>query len=289
MKFRLIFTLILGLSISVLSCNNKDNSSDLNIVFLHHSTGEIIWNGAPPNIIQRVAKKISDRFENVISKNAMLPSLISKHNKENSTHYSIKAIEFPKIKPYGWNNNPYDYYNIWVKHAGKEPYLKEPTLEILTEEYQVIIFKHCFPVSNIQADKDSSDINSNYRSLTNYQLQYLALREKMNSFPETKFILFTGAAQVRSNIKVDEAERAKEFFNWVINEWDIQNDNVYVWDLYELETEGGLYLKDDYAASSHDSHPNEIFAQRVTKLLFNRIVDIIENRGEYTSLTGESK
>jgi hypothetical protein len=167
------------------------------------------------------------------------------------------------------------------------PYKEEPTLEILTKEYQVIIFKHCFPVSNIQPEQDSADINSNLRTISNYKLQYSALRDKLHQFPDVKFILFTGAAQVKGSISEDEAGRAKEFFTWVIREWDISDDNIFIWDLYSLETEGELYFKDKYAASFNDAHPNGNFAGEAVKLLFNRIIDVVENNGNRTSLTGK--
>ena len=64
---------------------------------------------------------------------AKLPSLFEKYNKENNKNYLIKEMTFPKASPYGWHNYPYDYYNIWVKHAGNEPYMEEPTLEMLTK------------------------------------------------------------------------------------------------------------------------------------------------------------
>jgi hypothetical protein len=196
-------------------------------------------------------------------------------------------MAFPKASPYGWVNYPYDYYNIWVKNAGNEPFMEEPTLEMLTKKYQVIIFKHCFPVSNIQPNLDSADINSDYKSLANYKLQYLALRDKLHEFPNTKFILFTGAVQVKAQIKEDEALRAHEFSKWVVEEWDLADDNIYLWDFYKLETEGGLYLKDNYAYSSNNSHPNGEFASKAVQLLFNRIVDVIDNNGLGTNLTGE--
>lgn len=198
-------------------------------------------------------------------------------------------MAFPKIKPYGWNNNPFDYYNIWVNNAGEKPYMEEPTLEMLTKQYQVIIFKHCFPVSNIKPDQESSDKDSQLKTISNYKLQYLALRDKLHEFPNTKFILFTGAAQIKSTITEDEAERTREFFSWVINEWDLPGDNIYLWDLYNLQTEGGLFFKDEYAASVNDSHPNGVFAGKVVMLLFNRIIDVIEYKGSGTQLTGERK
>jgi hypothetical protein len=265
----------------------KKETSDMNIIYLHHSTGGIIWQGSNISIFTKAASKISPRLANIVSKKAKLPLLFDKYNEENNKNYLIKEQIFPKESPYGWHNFPYDYYNIWVKNAGDKPYMEEPTLELLTKQYQVIIFKHCFPVSNIKPDIDSADINSDYKSLSNYKLQYLALRDKLHEFPYTKFVLFTGAAQVKSNISEDDAFRAKEFFEWVKNEWDLPGDNIFLWDLYSLETEGGIYFKEDYTVATNNSHPNGEFADKVVQLLFNRIIDVIDNNGAGTKLNGE--
>lgn len=274
------------LIISLNACNDK-KTEYMNIIFLHHSTGAVIW--GDPTILSRVVGKINkDIAYKFYGKNS-LPAMFSKYNSDYSKTYKIREQTFPKSSPYGWHNYPFDYYNIWVKNAGNEPFMEEPTLEILTKKYQVIIFKHCFPVCNIQPDGDTVDINSDIKTISNYKLQYLALREKLNQFPETKFILFTGAAQVKQVISEDEAKRAKEFFTWVKEEWDVAGDNIFLWDLYQLQTEGGLYLLDEYAYASDNSHPNRIFADKAVRFLFNRITDVIENNGTGTELTGEIK
>lgn len=255
------------------ACTQTFKKPDLNIIFLHHSTGEVIWNGNTNSKTDRVS----------------IPILFKKYNAEHNKKYAVKEMIFPKEKPYGWHNYPFDYYNIWVKNGGDKPYMEEPTLEMLTKEYQVIIFKHCFPVCNISANQDSADINSNSQTVANYRLQYLALRDKLHLFPETKFIVFTGAALIKHYLSEEEALRAKEFFTWVTNEWDLPDDNIYIWDLYSLQTEGTLYFKDEYAVSPTNSHPHEAFAGKVDYLLFNRIIDVIENNGTRTILTGEAK
>jgi hypothetical protein len=287
MKLSFITFALLIAMVSLNSCKPKEKISDMNILYLHHSTGGVIWQGEKPSIITSAARKISTKLAEAVGNKAKLPLLFDTYNKENNKNYLIKEMNFPKASPYGWHNYPYDYYDIWVKHAGNEPYMEEPTLEMLTKEYQVISFKHCYPVSNIQADQDSADINSDYKTLANYKLQYAALRDKLHEFPNTKFILWTGAAQVKSAVTEDEAKRAKEFFTWVTNEWDLPGDNINIWDLYSLETEGGFYFKDEYATAPNDSHPNSGFALRVGQLLFKRIVDVIENDGTRTKLTGE--
>jgi hypothetical protein len=282
---RTIFVLVMVMMIAATSCKKTGPTSGIRILFLHHSTGQIIWNGGKSGLIFRITGKINTILGRK-NKKALIPSLFFEHNKQFGTNYDIEDLIFPKANPYGWHNYPFDYYNIWVKNAGTDPFLEEPTLEILTKEYQVIIFKHCFPVSNIQTDKDSSDINSAYRSLANYKLQYIALRDKLHQFPSTKFIIWTGAALVKSQTNDEKAKRAREFFNWVINEWDLPNDNIYLWDFYSLQTEGQLYFQEKFSQSETNSHPNAVFSDFAARLLFNRIIDVIESGGSNTELTG---
>jgi hypothetical protein len=284
---RLIHIIALIMVIPLTSCRQSNGLEDIRTVFLHHSTGQNLWNGDGPTLLSKVVGKISPGLSYKFYKKTALPKLIEKYNKDFNTKYIINELTFPKSTPYGWNNFPYDYYNIWVKNAGDNAFMEEPTLEMLTRQYQVIIFKHCFPVSNIQANKDSGNINSDFKSIANYKLQYLALRQKLSEFPDTKFILFTGAAQVKSQISEDEAKRAKEFFDWVINEWDLPDDNIYIWDLYNLQTDGGIYFKDINAYSVTDSHPDKNFSGYASVLLFNRIIDVIITNGSQTNLNGE--
>lgn len=274
----------------VCACDKKEkrDSTAVKIIFLHHSTGEVIWNGRPVSLVKKALGKISENLKDGFPPKPKMLSLFKDYNEEKGKNYQITEQEFPKAKPYGWNNNPFDYYNIWVNNGEAEYYMEEPTLESLTQNYDVVIFKHCYPVSNIQPDKDTADINSYYKSLSNYKLQYLALREKMHDYSETRFIVFTGASQVKANISIEEAQRAREFFNWVTAEWDIQGDNIFIWDLYNIETEGDLFLKEEYATSFNDPHPNKLLASKANKLLFNRIIDVIETNGRFTTLQGES-
>ena len=240
---------------------NSPLATDARIILLHHSTGQCIWTG--------VSRPWFDAY-----------------NRPRQRSYAIVDQEFPKSDPYGWNNYPYDYWNIWVRHAGAEPYLTEPTLEILTADYDVIVFKHCFPVSNIDPDTGAADVASEEKRLENYQLQYEALKTKLRTFPKTRFLVWTGAAQVRSDTDEAQARRAKSFFDWVKDTWDEPGDNIYVWDFYALETEGGLYLKPEYSAG--DGHPHEAFSQVAAPLLARRIVDVVEGAGDRGEITGKA-
>jgi hypothetical protein len=264
-----IFVLILWEIFTMKKYSKTKNSlHQYKIIFLHHSTGEVIINGGnkPIRFIGRFSKQQSS-----VSK------WVEKYNKTNKTNFYFDEQFFPKRESYGWHNYPYDYYNIWVKHAGVQPYMNEPTLEILTKQYNLIIFKHCFPVCDLKEDKNRPDINSSEKTLENYKFQYLALKQKLHEFPNTKFLIWTGAAQVESNTTKEQALKSKEFFAWVKKEWDTPNDNIYIWDFYDLETEGGLYLKPEFARNPNDSHPSQSFAKRILPQFCYRIIEVIQH------------
>ena len=238
------------------------------IVFLHHSTGKNIWLGKTNRIVSKLLDKsdVQDYF--------------ARYNRLNNTSYSITEQKFPKESPYGWKNNPFDYYNIWVKNAGNDHYLEEPTLEILTREYGLVIFKHCYPASRIQPDTASPDINSDLKTLQNYKLQYNALKRKMQEFPDTKFIVWTPAVFIKNQMKEDEARRTQEFHDWMLRDWNEKGDNIYIWDFYNYETNGGLYMLDEYSDGPSNSHPNKEFSGRISPLFSRFVIDVLEGRAE---------
>jgi len=238
-----------------------DFGPDTKVIFLHHSTGGVIWGGG-----------VADWF--------------TQYNQDHSTSYDVTEEAYPD-NPYPWANYPYDYWHLWVQDGGQATSEGLETIDELASSYKVVVFKHCFPVSSVQADTGNPDISSERKSEENYKLQYMALREKLRTFSNTRFIVWTGAALVESATNQDEANRAKDFFEWVINTWDEPDDNIYVWDFRALETEGGLYLLDGNSAGGGDSHPGSEFASRVAPFFGQRIVDVITGYGDLRSITGE--
>jgi hypothetical protein len=259
-------TFILFIAMAMLFGCKSDSEQSSGIIFLHHSTGGAIWRGA------------TNRYVHKITGKGDVERYFAKYNKKNNTAYSIIDKSFPKSEPYGWHNYPYDYYDIWVKNAGNQSYMEEPTLEMLTESYDVVIFKHCYPVGELLEDTGSPEINSDERRLENYFLQYVALKEKMHEFQDTKFILWTPAALVASQTTEEQALRTRQFYEWMTNEWDEDGDNIYLWDFYRLETDGELYLKNEYAASPDDSHPNSTFSGKAAPLFGQFIIDVVEGK-----------
>jgi hypothetical protein len=236
-----------------------------NILFLHHSTGYSIWVGNTNKYIYKLTHK------------GDVQRIFAAYNKKNKTEYNITELSFPKSVPYGWSNYPFDYYNIWVKNGGGDEYMTEPTLESLTRKYDVIIFKHCFPVSRIPEDTGNPNIDSEEKRVENYKLQYNSLKKKMLQFPDTIFIVWTPAVCTKNQISSEEANRTLQFYKWMVDEWDEKGDNIFVWDFYKYETEGELYLPEKNAYSPENSHPGREFSARTAPLFCKDIIDIIES------------
>jgi hypothetical protein len=236
--------------------------ADARVAYLHHSTGGNVWAAGVPQAIQA-------------------------WNASNGKSYAITEITYPSTAGgYPWANYPYDYWNLWVNHRGASRDRGELNLDDLAA-YDVIVWKHCFPVSAIGPDGTAPSVASPEQTRANYELQYAALKARMRELPGKRFVVWTGAALVGGATDPASAERARQFFGWVKDTWDEPGDNVYVWDFHQLETGGGLYLLPGNAASTTDSHPNATFSAAVAPLVARRIVDVIEGRGDTGSLTGE--
>lgn len=233
------------------------------IAYLHHSTGGNVWAGG-------------------------VPGFVTGWSRPAGSTYTITELTYPATAGgYPWENYPYDYWNLWVNFTGANRDRGELNLDDLVADYDVIVWKHCFPVSGIEADGATASVSSPTKTIANYQLQYAALKARMRQFPGKRFVVWTGAALTEGSTTPDAATRARQFFSWVKTSWDEKGDNIYVWDFEQLETGGGLYLRPDYAASPTDPHPNAALSGLAAPLLGKRIVDVIEGRGDTGSLTGQ--
>src|SRR5690242_14651718 len=112
----------------------------MRILLLHHSTGRMIWNGGNSSLRSKIVRRVNAICGWKLCEGAFVQRLFLDHNRRCGTNYRIEESTFPKASPYGWRNYPFDYYNIWVKNAGLNPFLEEPTLEILTKDFNAVIF-----------------------------------------------------------------------------------------------------------------------------------------------------
>jgi hypothetical protein len=258
-------------------------TSDARIVLLHHSTGEAVWRGGLPGFVRDWNRAHGTAYE--ITEREY-PACAGDHPRMRRL---LPAKVFNRVFPgnYPWDNYPFDYWNLWVAHAGRDRDRGELNLDDLAARYDVIVFKHCFPVSAIKPDTGMAAVSSPRKTLENYKAQYVALKARMRAFPHVKFIVWTGAALTREASNPEDAARAAAFADWVKGTWDEPGDNIFVWDFRELETGGGPFLKAEYCSHPGNSHPGRTFSARAAALLGRRIVEVIEGRGDQGSLTGE--
>ena len=232
------------------------------IIFLHHSTGNIIY------------------------KNGEVPGWIADYNTTHNSSYGIRDRYYPNT-PYPWANYPYDYWNLWVNGRCRADTPNIHCLDQLTADSQVVIFKNCFPVSNIEPDTGSPDITSSRKSLENYKLQYSAVRDTLQNYPNTLFIFWTGAPLHRLATTPEKAARARQFADWVKNEMLAGGTypNIRVFDYFDLTAGPDNMLRYEYEKShtDSDSHPNNLAAADVGPVFAQFIIDSAQDFFDSTS------
>lgn len=271
MFLRLFPVLLLFVSASIAGAATGTES----VIFLHHSTGGNVFYGGD----------VSDWF--------------AAYNSANGTSYQITERAYPN-DPYPWENYPYDYWNLWAHGACTSQPGKE-CLNTLAAAYNVVIFKHCFPGADVQADTGSPNIASGRKSLENYKLQYRALRALMDGSPETKFIVWTLAPLHRLATDPETAARAKTFVDYVKNDWlteDGPHPNIFIFDFWGYAAEDDPSpahgevnsLRYDYedSHSGSDSHPNTLANEHIGPLFAQFIINTIEGHGILGDVNADS-
>jgi hypothetical protein len=236
------------------------------VIFLHHSTGAGVFD------------------------EGQVAAWMDNYNAAHQKNYRLTERSYPNT-PYPWENYPYDYWNLWIKSTCNSGDPDIECLSSLCSSYDVIIFKHCFPTAGIGADDPVPNVSSPKKTLANYKLQYRALRNLMDGYPDNKFIVWTLTPLHRLATNEQEATRAHEFSQWVRNEW-LQEDgkehpNIYVFDFFGLMAEQNNFpqngkvncLKYDFEKShtGNDSHPNATANAYAGPVFARFIVDVIEN------------
>jgi len=243
------------------------------IIFLHHSTGEGVY------------------YEGGV------PEWIDDYNSDHGTSYQISERNYPD-SPYDWENYPYDYWNLWINGSCDSSNPNIECMDTLTQSYDVIIFKHCFPGAAIEEDYGNPDVSSSTKTLENYKVQYRALRDMMDGYPDNVFIVWTLAPLHRLATNTSEAARAKQFVDWVEKEFLTEDGkshpNFFIFDFWGIVAEDdpnpsngkANCLKYEYEGShfGSDSHPNYDANQAAGPEFAETIVDAVE---EYFGTSGD--
>jgi len=253
--------LLASAHVTVTANTQEPLAGGVRAVFLHGRLGDAVWAGG-------------------------VPEWFARYNVEHGTSCTLTERAFPALPAAGGKNLPFDYWSAWANAAAPQAAPGGQGLETLTQSFNLVIWKHSPLASDVIPDTGAAAAQSPEKRIENYKLQYQDLKGRMRSWPDTRFIVWTGPALVRGASGESQAKLAREFAQWVKKTWDEPGDNIYVWDFFELQTDGGVFMKDEYTSGPKDSSPNPGFARKAAAFLCRRIVDVVEGRGDTGSPTG---
>jgi hypothetical protein len=212
----------------------------LTMVWHHHSTGDSLLEGG----LLAALKADNIDFYDINYKEAVVDGYVIGDHTD--------PPDFPK------NFNTPKYFDV----------IKSWELKGDKKQHDIVMFKSCFPSSDIRDDA----------MLERYKGYYNSLLPTFKAHPEILFIAMSTPPLVKRETKPESAARARVWSKWVTGEWAKDVKNVKVFDLFNalaiLEGKPDANtLVPQFAAGKDDSHPTPAGAQAVTRLFipwFNR-------------------
>lgn len=150
-------------------------------------------------------------------------------------------------------------------------------------ENAVIMFKSCYPNSNVRGDNGTRpedlfgrNCSSEAHTLENCKEVYRRILPYMKSRRDKMFVAVTAPPLVAAATDESRGANARTLNNWLVNEWLVDADwadrNVFVFDLFNVLTHAGNHHRcvdggvehvtehggdfSAYGATETDSHPN---------------------------------
>ena len=226
---RRITSIVIVLVVLVPLSATAQNDRPVQILFMHHSTGQgIIWQGGVREGFTALGYEFWDHG----------------YSEEGLVDPAGNYLGFHWNVP-GDNTDPDGWYNIFNQPVTDPP---GNTLSHMLQA-DVILFKSCFPTSNITDEA----------MLDQYKRYYLTIRDTMDQYPDKLFIPFTPPPLVPNETTLESAARAQRWAAYLISdEYLAGHPNVVVFDFFSLLADEQGLLRADYRADEWDSHPSDI-------------------------------
>lgn len=220
----------------------------LRILFMHHSTGGgLIWEG---NLREEFTDRGYEFWDHGYNDEGLVDN--------NGNWLGINwAVPDDNTDPDGW-------YRIFAQPVTDPP---GNTLSHMLA-FDVILFKSCFPASDIDSEERFED----------YRRYYLSIRDVMDRYPDKLFIPFTTPPLVPNATSPENAARAQRWAQYLTSdEYLAGHPNVRVFDFFHhLADENGT-LKAEYRVDEWDSHPNTLANQTVAAILVDFVDEAIQD------------
>jgi len=157
----------------------------------------------------------------------------------------------------------------------------------------IVMFKSCFPNSDIDAEGTApGDPVARAQTTANYKALFESLKEQLKKYPDKLFIYMTAPPLVPEATKPENAKRAREFNNWLVQDFapryyrETGLNNFAVFDLFDALAGTDNYLKKEYRLGDGDnSHPNAIGDKAAAKIFMDFFHPLWSN----WQLTGKKK
>jgi hypothetical protein len=134
-------------------------------------------------------------------------------------------------------------------------------------QYDVIVFKSCFPVSLIESDEQLAD----------YRSYYLSIRDRIDEYPDKVFIVVTQPPEIPNDTNPEAASRARAFTDWLASdEYLSGHQNVFTLNFFDLLADpSDNMLRAEYRTDEWDAHPNETANQAIAPVFVDFIDEAV--------------
>lgn len=231
-------------------------AAPVKIIFLHHSCGQGLINGG--NVREGLTAKGYEFYDHGYNEEGLRDARGS---------HTGRNFRVP-----GDNTDPDGYAQIFRQKLTSPP---TNTFSYLMQ-YDVILFKSCFPVSNIESDGQLNQYKSYYRTIIS----------RMDQYPNKTFIIVTQPPLVPNETSPAAARRARAFTGWLKSDEFLKGrKNVFVFDFFNLLAGSDNMLRSEYRVGRYDSHPNDRANREIGPKFVDFIDRVIKKRGVVGSST----
>jgi hypothetical protein len=237
--------LVIGGAAATLSAQEE---APISVIFMHHSTGEgVIYAGG----VVPMMTELGYAFQ---------------HHGYNGDGLSDAAGNYTGVNwnvP-GDNTDPDGWQAIFNQPVTDPP---SNTFSHMLQ-YDVIIFKSCFPASHI----DSPGM------FDAYMAYYASIRDVMDQHPDKLFIPWTTPPLVPNSTDAASAQRAQEWAAYLTSDEYLDgHPNIYPFDINSLWADADGYLRAEFRVDEWDSHPNDIGNQVVAPIFVDFIDGAVQS------------
>jgi hypothetical protein len=208
------------------------------VIFMHHSTGGgLIWDGDLRETFTAQGYALWDHGYNE-------EGLVDADGDYTGINWDVPDD----------NTDPDGWYAIFNQPVTVPP---ANTFSHMLQ-YDIIIFKSCFPSSHIESDEQFEA----------YHDYYLSIRDVIDQHPDKLFIPWTTPPLVPNETTPEAAQRAQQWAAYLTSdEYMSGHPNLAVFDIFNIWADDDGFLQAAYRGDEWDSHPNATGNQVAAPLL----------------------